>query len=89
MASPKIQIKRGTVVPPYTLSTGELALNTTAKNLFVQTQTADTKVLGGVSSELVVANVVFTIGASVSNPGSTSGASLIATEFIQIIKALK
>lgn len=79
MASPKIQIKRGTVVPPYTLSTGELALNTTAKNLFVQTQTADTKVLGGVGSELVVANVVFTIGASVSNPGSTSGVNLIAT----------
>ena len=79
MASPKIQIKRGTVVPPYTLSTGELALNTTAKNLFVQTQTADTKVLGAVGSELVVANVVFTVGASVSNPGSSSGSSLIAT----------
>ena len=80
MASPKIQIKRGTVVPPYTLSTGELALNTTSKNLFVQTQTAATPVLGTVGSELTVATtVVFTIGASVSNPGSTSGVNLIAT----------
>jgi len=73
MASPKIQIKRGTVVPPYTLLPGELALNTASKNLFVQT--ADGTTGAASTTNLVASGVVFTLAIIGSVTGS--GASLI------------
>lgn len=77
MASPKIQIKRNTYVPPYTLSSGELALNTASKNLFVQT--GDGTLTGGFGSNLVVATTcVFTVQA-VTQVGVGTGADLRST----------
>ena len=73
MASPKIQIKRNTYVPPYTLSAGEFALNTASENLFVQTGDGSLGVFG---SNLVVATTcVFTVQ-TVTQDGVGTGASL-------------
>lgn len=74
MASPKIQIKRNTYVPPYTLSSGELALNTTAKNLFVQT--GDGSLGTASTTNLVASGVVFTL--TIIGSATGTGASLIA-----------
>ena len=74
MASPKIQIKRNTYVPPYTLSPGELALNTASKNLFVQT--ADGSRGTASTTSLVASGVVFTL--TIIGSATGTGPSLIA-----------